>query len=102
MKEYCGLFGIYGHKEASMLTYLGLSALQHRGEESCGIVTSNGRRICQHRSMGLVSDAFDRPLLKKLKGRLAVGHVRYSTTGSSILKNAQPFAINHKIGRAHV
>ena len=98
MKEYCGLFGIYGHKEASMLTYLGLYALQHRGEESCGIVTSNGKRIFQHRSMGLVSDVFGKAVLRKLKGHLAIGHVRYSTTGSSVLKNAQPFLINYKRG----
>ena len=96
MKEYCGLFGIYGHKEASMLTYLGLYALQHRGEESCGIVSSNGTRVYQHRAMGVVSDAFDKPTLKKLKGHLAIGHVRYSTTGSSVLKNSQPFVINYK------
>ena len=98
MKEYCGLFGIYGHKEASMLTYLGLYALQHRGEESCGIVTSNGTRTYQHKSMGTVSDVFDKATLKKLKGRLAIGHVRYSTTGASHLKNAQPFVINYKKG----
>ncbi|MFH1594592.1 MAG: amidophosphoribosyltransferase [Candidatus Omnitrophota bacterium] len=98
MKEYCGLFGIYGHKEASMLTYLGLYALQHRGEESCGIVSSNGKRIYQHRAMGVVSDTFDPATLKKLKGHIAIGHVRYSTTGSSVLKNSQPFVINYKKG----
>lgn len=96
MKEYCGLFGIYGNKEASMSTYLGLYALQHRGEESCGIVSSNEKRIFQHRSMGTVSDGFDTGSLKKLKGHLAIGHVRYSTTGTSVLKNAQPFVISHK------
>ncbi|OGW75804.1 MAG: amidophosphoribosyltransferase [Omnitrophica bacterium RBG_13_46_9] len=98
MKEYCGLFGIYGHKEASMLIYLGLYALQHRGEESCGIVTANGKRIYQHRSMGVISDAFDKATLKKLKGHCGIGHVRYSTTGSSTLDNAQPFVIKHKRG----
>ena len=98
MKEYCGLFGICGHKEASTVTYLGLYALQHRGEESCGIVTSNGRRIYQHRAMGTISDVFNKANLKKLKGNLAIGHVRYSTTGSSTLKNAQPFVINYKRG----
>ena len=98
MKEYCGLFGIYGHKEASMLTYLGLYALQHRGEESCGIVSSTGKHIYQHKKMGVVSDAFDALTLKKLKGHIAIGHVRYSTTGSSTIKNAQPFLINHKTG----
>lgn len=98
MKEYCGLVGIYGHKEASMLAYLGLYALQHRGEESCGIITSNGKRIFQHRAMGTVSDVFDKASLKKLNGHLAIGHVRYSTTGASTLKNAQPFVINYKKG----
>ena len=98
MKEYCGICGIYGTKEASNLTYLGLYALQHRGEESCGIVSSNGKRTYHHKSMGLVADAFDQVALKKLKGHLAIGHVRYSTTGESILKNAQPFLINCKRG----
>ena len=98
MKEYCGLFGIYGNSEASMLTYLGLYALQHRGEESCGIVSSNGKRIYQHKAMGVVSDGFSNTTLKKLKGHLAIGHVRYSTTGSSVLKNVQPFLINYKRG----
>lgn len=98
MKEYCGLFGIYGHKEASMLTYLGLYALQHRGEESCGIVSSGGKRIYQHKAMGGVSDVFTKDALKKLKGSLSIGHVRYSTTGSSTLKNSQPFVINYKRG----
>ena len=97
-KEYCGLFGISDHKEASTLTYLGLYALQHRGEESCGIAISNGKRISQHKAMGLVSDVFDEATLKKLKGHSAIGHVRYSTTGSSVLKNAQPFVINYKKG----
>jgi len=98
MKEFCGLFGIYGHRDASMLTYLGLYALQHRGEESCGIVSSNGKRILQQRAMGTVSDVFNKASLKKLKGHFAIGHVRYSTTGTSALKNAQPFVINYKKG----
>ena len=98
MKEYCGLFGIYGHKEAAMLTYLGLYALQHRGEESCGIASSTGKRIYQYKAMGTVSDVFNKAALKKLKGHLAIGHNRYSTTGSSSLKNAQPFVINYKRG----
>jgi len=98
MKEYCALCGVYGSPEASMLAYLGLYALQHRGEESCGIVSSNGKRVYQQKSMGLVSDAFRAPGLKKLKGHLAIGHVRYSTTGSSVIKNAQPFLISCKRG----
>ena len=98
MKEYCGLFGIYGHREAATLTYLGLYALQHRGEESCGIVSSNGKRVYQHKAMGLVSDVFGKEDLKRLKGHVAVGHVRYSTTGSSTLTNVQPFVISYKKG----
>jgi len=97
-REYCGLFGIYDHKEAATLTYLGLYALQHRGEESCGIVSSNGKRIYQHKAMGVVSDVFNKNVLKGLKGHIAVGHVRYSTAGSSVLKNAQPFVVNYKKG----
>lgn len=98
MKEYCGLFGIYGHKEAAFSTYLGLYALQHRGEESCGIVSSNGKHIYQRKAMGTVSDVFDKASLRKLGGHSAIGHVRYSTAGSSTLKNAQPFVINYKRG----
>ena len=98
MKEYCGLFGIYGNKKASMLTYLGLYALQHRGEESCGIVSSDAKRIWQHRAMGTIADTFNQNVLKKLKGHIAIGHVRYSTTGSSTIKNVQPFTINFKKG----
>ncbi len=94
-KEYCGVFGIFDHELAADLTYLGLYALQHRGEESCGIAISNGRRIRQVTGMGLVSDVFDLKKLKDLKGKRAIGHVRYSTTGSSILRNAQPFVISH-------
>ena len=104
MKEYCGVVGIYEHKDAARLTYLALYALQHRGEESCGIVTFDGRRPHIHKGMGLVGDVFKEDALKKLKGDIAVGHVRYSTTGSSSLKNCQPFLINYKkgfIGVAH-
>lgn len=94
-KEYCGVFGIYDHKLAIDLTYLGLYSLQHRGEESCGIAVSNGKKIEQMADMGLVSDVFSRENMEKLKGKTAIGHVRYSTTGSSILRNAQPFVISH-------
>lgn len=98
MKEYCGLVGIYGHKDASRLAYLGLYALQHRGEESAGIVTFDKKKVYQHKGMGLVGDVFREENLKKLKGHVAIGHVRYSTTGSSIVKNVQPLLINHKKG----
>ncbi|MEA3489418.1 MAG: amidophosphoribosyltransferase [Candidatus Omnitrophota bacterium] len=94
-KEYCGVFGIFDHELAVNLTYLGLYSLQHRGEESCGMAVSDGRRIHQLTGMGLVSEVLDKKKLKELKGRSAIGHVRYSTTGSSIIKNAQPFVISH-------
>lgn len=94
----CGIFGIYNHKDAARLTYLGLYALQHRGQESAGIVASDGRSVTSHRGMGLVADVFTKGALNKLKGRLAVGHVRYSTTGSSDIKNAQPFLVKYSRG----
>jgi amidophosphoribosyltransferase len=95
LKEECGVFGIYGHPEASKLTYFGLYALQHRGEESAGIVVSDGTQVLEHKGMGLVADVFDERSLSALQGKLAIGHVRYSTTGSSLLKNAQPFLVSH-------
>lgn len=104
MKDHCGLVGIFGHKDAARLTYLALYALQHRGEESAGIATFDGKRVHIHKGMGLVGDIFKEDELRKLKGDSAIGHVRYSTTGSSFLKNAQPFLISHKkgfIGVAH-
>lgn len=93
-KEYCGVFGVFGHPDAAKLTYFGLYALQHRGQESAGIVASDGHHVTEHRRMGLVADAFNEQALKELKGHVALGHVRYSTTGSSLLKNAQPFVVN--------
>lgn len=94
----CGIFGIYDHSEASNLTYLGLYSLQHRGQESAGIVSSDGRRLHHYRQMGLVSEVFTRDALKKLPGRSAIGHVRYSTAGSSEVKNAQPFVVDYAKG----
>jgi len=94
----CGIFGIYNHPEASNLTYLGLYALQHRGQESAGIVSSDHRQLHHYRQMGLVSEVFTRDNLKKLSGRNAIGHVRYSTAGSSELKNAQPFTVDYYKG----
>ena len=94
----CGIFGIFNHPEASNLTYLGLYALQHRGQESAGIVSSDGTRLFIHRQMGLVSEIFNRDNLKKLSGKNAIGHVRYSTAGSSELKNAQPFVVDYAQG----
>ncbi|MEQ9617840.1 MAG: amidophosphoribosyltransferase [Deltaproteobacteria bacterium] len=95
LKEECGLFGIYGNVEASNLTYLGLHALQHRGQESAGIVTSDGVNLHKHRDMGLVSDIFTEEILSGLPGQNSIGHVRYSTTGSSQTKNMQPIVINY-------
>jgi amidophosphoribosyltransferase len=89
----CGVFGIFGHDEAANLTYLGLHALQHRGQESAGIVASDGTTLRNYREMGLVADVFSESSLATLPGRAAIGHVRYSTAGVSHLKNAQPFAV---------
>ncbi len=97
--EECGIFGIYNHQEASNLTYLGLYALQHRGQEACGIVSSDGHELHAHKGMGLVADVFgNQDIFKKLPGRSAIGHVRYSTTGSSVLKNVQPIMVNYSRG----
>ena len=94
-REECGVFAVYGHEEAAKLTYFGLYALQHRGQESAGIVVSNGDRVLEHKAMGLVPDIFDEQILERLTGHVALGHVRYSTTGSSLLVNAQPFRIQY-------
>lgn len=95
LREECGIFGIYGHEDAAKLTYFGLYALQHRGQESAGIVSSDGKTVIEHKGMGLVHDVFNEAVLSRLHGHLAVGHVRYSTTGSSVLQNAQPFCVKH-------
>ncbi|MEJ2331487.1 MAG: amidophosphoribosyltransferase [Desulfobulbaceae bacterium] len=97
-RDECGVCGIFGHPDAARLTYFGLYALQHRGQESTGIVTSDGSRISQHKAMGLVPEVFTEEILNGLKGHLSVGHVRYSTTGASQLINAQPFTVSHKGG----
>src|SRR5438046_290110 len=93
-KHYCGLFGVYGHPNAAELTYYGLYALQHRGQESAGIVSSDGRQFREFKGMGLVSQVFNGEILHDLIGKMAVGHTRYSTTGSSALRNAQPLTGN--------
>jgi amidophosphoribosyltransferase len=93
--ESCGVFGIYGHEDAAKLTYFGLYALQHRGQESAGIVSSTGQVVHEYKQMGLVTDVFNEDILNTLTGDIAMGHVRYSTTGSSVLKNAQPFVVHH-------
>src|SRR6058998_613758 len=93
-KHYCGVFGIHGHPNAAELTYYGLYALQHRGQESAGIVASDGRQFRKHVGMGLVSQVFDGEILHGLVGPMAIGHTRYSTTGSSNLRNAQPLTVD--------
>src|SRR5205809_4583733 len=90
----CGLFGVFGHPNAAQLTYYGLYALQHRGQESAGIVTSDGHHFRAHRGMGLVSQVFNDGILNALEGTIAVGHTRYSTTGASHIKNAQPLTVD--------
>ena len=95
-REACGVFGIYNHPEAAALTYFGLYALQHRGQESAGIAVYRDGEIATHKAMGLVPEIFNDQLLAELGGGSAIGHVRYSTTGSSQLVNAQPFAVRHR------
>ena len=90
-REECGVFAVYGHEEAARVAFFGLFALQHRGQESAGIASADGCQIWEHKGMGLASEVFGEEILVKLPGRLAIGHVRYSTTGSSVLSNAQPF-----------
>ena len=105
LREECGVFGIFGHPDAAAVTALGLHALQHRGQEAAGIVSFDGRRFHSERRLGLVGDTFsDRRIIDRLPGTSAVGHVRYSTTGETLLRNVQPlfaeldpfgFAIGH-------
>lgn len=95
-REECGVCGIFGHPDAAKLTYFGLFSLQHRGQESAGIVVSDGDKIRQHKGMGLVPEVFSERDLQGLTGDLAVGHVRYSTTGASHIVNAQPFTATHQ------
>ena len=98
-REECGVVGIYGHPEAANLAYLALYALQHRGQESAGIVASDGKSLHLEKAMGLVADVFSEARLRRLKGPLAIGHVRYSTTGTSQLKNAQPLMAGYLRGQ---
>src|ERR1700678_3108010 len=105
LREECGVFGIFGHPEAAAITALGLHALQHRGQEAAGIVSFDGARFHSERRLGLVGDTFSRrEVIERLPGSSAVGHVRYSTTGETILRNVQPlfaelnaggFAVGH-------
>ena len=95
-RHECGVCGIFGRQDAAKLTYFGLYALQHRGQESAGIVAGNGNRVAIHKDMGLVHDVFSERTLQRLSGHLAIGHVRYSTTGASNIINTQPFMVTHK------
>jgi amidophosphoribosyltransferase len=94
----CGVFGIHGHDEAANIAYLGMHALQHRGQESAGLVAVADGKLRRHVAMGLVSDAFNRDALARLPGATAIGHIRYSTAGSSELRNAQPFVFEYAGG----
>ncbi len=94
----CGVFGIYGHSEAANITYLGLHALQHRGQESAGIVTTEGKALSSHRGEGLVHEVFTTAAISKLPGHAAIGHTRYSTAGGGGLRNVQPFAFEYALG----
>jgi amidophosphoribosyltransferase len=100
MREECGVFGVYYFKQKSAVksVYYGLFALQHRGQESAGIAVSQGEEIRGQRGMGLVNQVFDERVLSPLSGNVAIGHVRYSTTGSSVIENAQPIIIDTKYG----
>lgn len=100
--EECGIFGIFGHAEASTLTQLGLFALQHRGQEACGIVSSDGPEFYEHRSIGLVADVLNAPVLKDLIGSSAIGHTRYSTAGKNTIKEVQPFSVTCQHGKIAV
>jgi amidophosphoribosyltransferase len=102
IKEACGVFGVFGCKAAAEMTYLGLFALQHRGEESAGIVTSDGEKLRGHKDLGLVEKVFDPARLATLPGDAAIGHVRYSTSGSTLVVNAQPHLMKCSKGQIAV
>ena len=102
LHEECGIFGIFGHAEASTLTQLGLFALQHRGQEACGIVSADGDDLNQFREIGLVADVLNKDVLKTLTGSSAIGHTRYSTTGKNTIKEVQPFSVTCQHGQIAV
>jgi amidophosphoribosyltransferase len=101
-KEYCGIFGVWDHPESANLTYLGLYALQHRGQEAAGIVSTDGVDVRNHRHLGMVADVFSRADLERIRGTAAIGHVRYSTAGGNALANVQPVLISYKGGKLAV
>ena len=97
MHEECGVFGVYHVAEASSLTYYGLHALQHRGQEGCGIAVSDGVHVRSHKGRGLIAEVFDEEQLNSMQGTIAIGHVRYSTAGGNILENVQPMlSVSHQ------
>ncbi len=98
LKEECAVFGCHGTAEAASIAYLGLYALQHRGQESTGIITSDGSRIYEHRDLGLVSKVYTAETLAGLRGHMSIGHNRYSTTGLTSEANMQPMLVDCKIG----
>lgn len=98
LNEECGVFGVFGYPDAPQLTYYGIHALQHRGQESAGICASNGEKFNYHRGMGLVTEAFGNKELDKIKGHMAIGHVRYTTAGDSRIENAQPLIFKYSQG----
>src|SRR6185437_6518716 len=102
LHEECGVFALYGHPEAANLVYLGLYALQHRGQESAGMASSDGRKIHSVRKMGHVADIFTPNVLNELPGELAIGHTRYSTAGDTTIKNAQPLSVACNKGQVAV
>ncbi len=102
IRHYCGLFGVYGHEEAVFLTQLGLYAQQHRGQESAGIVTTDGSSLKRHAGLGLVSQVFDRRKLEELRAPTAIGHVRYSTTGGNTASNSQPLLFSFAGGQVAI
>lgn len=102
LHEECGIFGIFGHPEASTLTQLGLFALQHRGQEACGIVSADGDDLHQFREVGLVADVLNKDVLRKLTGSSAIGHTRYSTAGKNTIDEVQPFSVTCQHGKIAV
>ena len=98
LREECGVVAVYGHPQAAREVYLGLYALQHRGQESAGIATADGQHLANIKGMGLVSEIFTDDVLAKLPGSMAIGHTRYSTTGDSALLNAQPIRVDSTRG----
>ena len=97
-REECGVVGVVDRAEAANLAYLGLYALQHRGQEGAGIASTDGEALYHHRGLGLVADVFDEEIIRQLGGQSAIGHNRYSTSGATLLRNTQPFVAEYALG----